>query len=823
MYRKDTWSEWQFTYQTLWWIHHWDSLATRRDDNNHTELAREYDSTQQDIQFTGTGQNDLTVNSITVQKAYTLTIDSQDTYWWIYFNWVWINDPVVVNPTLYSWSRPITLQFRIESSADYSTTWTSGMSWTPVSWETFTSSSWSSFRYISYDSWTDVLIWYDISTSPAPAPLETFVWWLSWATITINNTFTLSWNEVGRWDDSNGNYWFWSILLSNPYFIGIPSAQIEVMFNTTGHTVGDSRSIVFTRGALMYDLWWTPSWSFIDWETVTQSGTWATAIVKQYWLTYAFLNVSSNILTGIWSGIITWSLSWTTAYLSNVLTWVDTFTITDWISYTENNLPIDIFWHNYDWWNIYISRQWLTWHNVWDQWAITYPNVLIKTGFETRWISFPNLPFPLEWSVLYSSDIGGKSAIGIFDTSWFWWDNKTSWIVSIYTDWSQSVYLQYKDRIRTDIQNPSWYAYMHLTSWSEFTVWSSSWTSFFNLKINNNDLSYSVNWATQIFPISPWSPWDVLQTNWLQMYRWPISQTATNWLSIIGTDVWLGWLLIQDTDIGSNTFWFSLHWIEAAWNDAGIVYRPQWQWMNWLTWYAWAYADSAWYNKAWIYSTWQYQYNAIIGFYDWTGTLSNASYTMHEHNMNLAESKKTTRLSESSSGLSVYSDVIETNWTNVKHIEHYHNTNPLWSANWLSLEKVVDLLNPAQLYLIQSTDSINNRHIDEIHDIQWVEKRVWLNDWINMHTFTITTDSIKSTQYHNTRDDSATNNPTNFLYTDWLWEIQSSPLWKGTYTIPVYADDTAAWAWWLTTWNLYQTDWTWAAPLNVAWIVMVKL
>lgn len=801
-----------------------DVQAIRDVVTHHTEIIRDYDSTSTNLSFTGSGVNNLSIDVLNVQTPTTITIDSQDNYSGLYFSGTGTND-AIVNYSIYNGTRPIYFTFGIQASSEEISTGSGGFLGTPQNGELFTTGSGATFKFISYDIGSDIISAYDVSTSPAPAPADVFTGAISGATVTLANIFTTTGNEVGQWSDSLSNNGVWTIQLASPHSIGIIPNTVDVTFNTIGHIVGDFWSLLYSKGSIVYDVQ-SQSGSLISGETLNGS-LGSTAVFGYQFGTgqVALTQITGNPALGIGSETFTGSISGNTINLDNPITYTDTYSATDGVTTTQYNIVQtdtnpNIFGNLFTWGSS-------TGHTIGDQWQLTFPIVNIETGYETQQIVFPNVPFPLEGSTIYAEDVNGKVAIGTFDLAPFGQDSKTAGIVSLYTDGSQSTFTESKGLASMNLYDSATNKLMDVTySGDVFHLQGYNGSSGFGININANNATYQTNSTTFTLPNQVnGAGYVVTDVNGNGVLTLEPAAGGTvnpvNGTINIGPDIGLGGNLIQDTVILTNSFNINIHGNDAAGNDTGIVYFKNS--LNGLTGYAGSYSNIAGYNKSGVYTTGLNQHLAVLGFYDGTGSISNASFTIHEHNMNTAESKKNTRLSESSSGLSLYSDTIDVNGANIQHVENYQNSNPFGPSNGFLISKVVDLNAPGQIQLIQSQDTINGRIVEEIHDITPnVQKRFFLNDGVNTHILKFTTTDIESSQYQNSRDDSGINYPTNFLYTDGVGKFQATQLGRGTYSLAAYADDTAAATGGVLPGRLYQTDGTGAAPLNVAGIVMIK-
>ena len=574
-----------------------DVQAIRDEVTHYTEIIRDYDYTAQDVQFTGTGLNDLDINNIVVQRPYTFTIDSQNNYAGLYFQGVGLND-ASVNYAAYA-GQSLSFQFGIEAVNDELSTGNGGFTGTPINGETFTTGSGATFKFISYDSGTDTIYAYNVSTSPAPAPTDVFTGLQSGASITLVNTFTPGTNEVGAWD-SIGNNGVWSIQPTVAYTIGTGAESLDVTFPAGGHTLGDFWVAYFVQGAVIMNLLST-SGPFTTGETITQASNPGASAVIGYdnGGNIALINIVGQLNLGASSGIITGSLSGQTATLNTLTSSADTFTWTDGIT-TENQVVITSGNQVLDSGNIAIQFGNNTSHVVGDQWQLTFPIVNIETGYETQQIVFPNMPFPLEGSAIYAEDADGKVAIGTFDLSPFSGDNKTAGIVSFYTDGSQSTFTQSKGFANLSLSDISTNKNLNVNySGDEFRVQGFDGSNGYELLIDPTRFRYNINGQQQSLPTTQGLSNQIMRTDGSGNMFWDNESTpsinAINGLQTVGSNILMGGNLIQNTDInvddGSDTYYWRVFGIDSSGNSSGICYYPQG--LNGLTGYAGAYSDFA--------------------------------------------------------------------------------------------------------------------------------------------------------------------------------------------------------------------------------------
>ena len=480
-----------------------DVLATRDPITNYTEIAREYDVQSTDIQFTGTGNNDLSVNSIITPRPYTLTIDSQDNYSGLYFNGIGIND-VSVGYLTYSGQRPIYFQFGIIATNDELSTGSGGFTGTPINGELFTTGSGANFKFISYDSGTDTIYAYDVSTSPAPSPSEVFNGSQSGASVTVANVFVIGTNEVGAWSDSNSNNGVWSIQPTVAYTIGLPANTLDVTFNGSGHTLGDIWQTFFVKGSVNINLL-SPSGTFTSGETITQAsnpGASATVGIDNGG-NLSLINIVGQLNLGASSGLITGSLSGQTATLDVVTSYSDTFTWTDGTT-TENQVVITSGNQVLDSGNIAIQFSSTTGHNVGDQFNISFPITTITTGYESNQITFPGVPFPIDGSAMVATDGTDKIAVGALDMKQFGQSYLTSGIVALYGDGSQTTFTTQKGFANMNLYDSATNKSMNVNySGDNFELSGNNGSGSYGLTIDPNSFRYNTNGNNFTLPTSP--------------------------------------------------------------------------------------------------------------------------------------------------------------------------------------------------------------------------------------------------------------------------------------------------------------------------------
>ncbi len=427
-----------------------DLLAMRNNINGYTEIAREYNSTALDKQFTGTGFDNLNVDSINNQVDTTVTIDSQDNFAGIFSGSTTSND-ASVNYAAYTGQRPIQFTFGIDATNDDVSTGSGGFTGTPINGEVFNDGLGNSFKFISYDIGTDTIYAYAIVGNV----VGTYTGINSGATVTLVNTFTTGSSEVGIWTDSLGNNGVWSIAITVPYTIGTGANTLDVTLTSNGHNNGDFWSTTFFTGGVIYDVQ-SQSGALTQGETLTGSlGTTATFAFQysgggqQIILT----NIVGSLSSGNIAETFTGSVSGNTVLFNNPITYVDTYTATDGVS-TITQIPTESESNQSLFGNITINWGSETGHNVGDQWVIAFVPVTITTGYETNQIQFPNVPFGLEGSAMVATDGTDKAAVGVFDLSPFGGQDKlTSGILALYGDGSQSKFTQNKGSANLNVSD----------------------------------------------------------------------------------------------------------------------------------------------------------------------------------------------------------------------------------------------------------------------------------------------------------------------------------------------------------------------------------
>jgi hypothetical protein len=467
-----------------------DILATRDEVTGYTKIAREYNSTVLDKQFTGTGFNNLNIDSITNQVGTTVTIDSQANFAGIFSGSTTSND-ASVNYAAYTGQRPIQFTFGIDATNDDVSTGSGGFTGTPINGEVFNDGLGNSFKFISYDIGTDTIYAYAIVGNV----VGTYTGINSGATVTLVNTFTTGSSEVGIWTDSLGNNGVWSIAITVPYTIGTGANTLDVTLTSNAHNYGDFWSTAFVTGGVIYDVQ-SQSGALTQGETLTGSlGTTATFAFQysgggqQIILT----DIMGSLASGNGAETFTGSLSGNTVLFNNTGNYVDTYTATDGVS-TITQIPVETESTQSLFGNISINWGTQNGHNIGDQWVITFVPVTITTGYESNQIQFPNVPFPLEGSAMVGTDGTDKVTIGVFDFSPFGQDKLTSGILALYDDGSQSTFTQNKGSANLNVSDVATNKGINIDySGDVYKIGGFSGSSSFALNLDGNRLRYKTN------------------------------------------------------------------------------------------------------------------------------------------------------------------------------------------------------------------------------------------------------------------------------------------------------------------------------------------
>jgi hypothetical protein len=412
-----------------------------------------------------------------------------------------------------------------------------------------------------------------------------------------------------------------------------------------------------------------------------------------------------------------------------------------------------------------------------------------EIGFETQQISFPNIPSPLEGSAMFSFNGLDKAGVGVFDLSPLSQSPLSVGTVAIFDDGSQATNTVSKDVINTNLYDVTTGMAVNMdVSGNRYDYSGFNGTNSFGFRSTYPYFRYTANNTTQYLPITYGNSGDFLKTdgagNWY-FDTVSLSPTTTNGVVLIGSDIGLGGNLIQDTDInvydGSDYNRFRVFGTDSAGNESGICYYPQI--FNGVTGYAGAYSDISGKNKAGVYTDGQYQFYGVLGYYDGTSTLNNASHTIHNHNENLATSSRKVRLVNDDSNSVVYNKDITINGSDFKKEETASINNVLSPSFGFEYLNVIDTL--------------SNIYREELRNNTTGQQ------FVTNKNFTVTTLSEIVTDGVNTHT------------------VEHNQFGLKT-TLRQFADDTSAGIGGLVSGELYQTDGTGSAPLNIAGIVMIK-
>lgn len=474
-----------------------DPLFTRNATTKYTEVAREYDSTALNKQFTGTGFDNLNIDSITNQVDTTITIDSQNNFSGIYSGSTTSND-ASVNYAAYTGQRPIQFTFGIDAVNDELSTGSGGFTGTPINGEVFNDGLGNSFKFISYNIGTDTIYAYSVVGNV----VGTYTGADSGATVTLINTFTTGSSEVGIWTDSLGNNGVWSIVITVPYTIGTGANTLDVTLTSNGHNNGDFWSTTFVTGGIIYDVQ-SQSGTLTQGETLTGSlGTTAT-FAFQYsggGQQIVLTNIVGSLASGNVSETFTGSLSGNTVLFDNPVTYVDTYSATDGVS-TITQIPTESESNQDILGNITINWDSETGHDIGDQWVIAFLPITLTTGYESNQITFPGVPFPLDASAMVATDGTDKVAIGVFDLSPLGQDKLTPGIIALYDDGSQSTFTQNKGYSNLSVFDIATNKSINVDySGNAFKIEGYNGSNIFQLILNSTNFKYKTNAYTFTLP-----------------------------------------------------------------------------------------------------------------------------------------------------------------------------------------------------------------------------------------------------------------------------------------------------------------------------------
>lgn len=412
-----------------------------------------------------------------------------------------------------------------------------------------------------------------------------------------------------------------------------------------------------------------------------------------------------------------------------------------------------------------------------------------EIGFETQQISFPNIPSPLEGSAMFSFNGLDKAGVGVFDLSPFGQSPLSVGTIAFFDDGSQAASTVSREGVFTNIFDAvTGTSVNNNISSSGYDYDAFDGSSTFGFRSRPNYWRYEANGTTQYLPTSYGNNGDILKTdgagNWY-FDTVSLTPTTTNGVTLIGSDIGLGGNLIQDTDINvfgnSNSNYFNIYGVDASANIAGIAYFPAG--LNGLTGFAGAYSDVSGANKAGIYTTGQYQFYAVLGFYDGTSTIPNASHTIHIHDQNTAESSRIVRLVNDNSSSVVYNKEINIDGNNFTKSESGAINNPVSPSYGFSYTNTIDTFTNTYQEVLSNT--ISGIGFVSTKNFSTNTKSSSVTDGVNTHTLEQNQFGLKT-------------------------------------TLRQFADDAAAGLGGLIAGEIYQTDGTGAAPLNVAGIVMIK-